>query len=73
MKKNLFYLLFFSFLSCNYFDKQVPTEKELLNKELKEIDWKEVDEYPSIVDCEKLTDENQRKQCFFEFLASRYF
>jgi len=70
LKKNLFYLLFFSFLSCNYFDKQVPTEKELLNKELKEIDWKEVDEYPSIVDCEKLTDENQRKQCFFEFLAS---
>lgn len=37
---------------------------------MKEINWKEVDEYPSVADCEKLTDETQRKQCFFEFLTS---
>lgn len=56
--------------SCQYFDKKVPTEKELFAKEIKEINWKEVDEYPSIIDCEKLTDANQRKQCFFDFMAS---
>lgn len=37
---------------------------------MKEINWKEVDEYPSVADCEKLTNETQRKQCFFEFLTS---
>ena len=56
--------------SCNYFDKKIPSEQELLEKEIKEINWNEVDEYPTIADCEKLTDETQKKQCFFEFLTS---
>lgn len=56
--------------SCQYFEKKVPNEKELLDKQLKEINWNEVDEYPSVSDCEKLTDARQRKQCFFEFLTA---
>lgn len=56
--------------SCHYFEKQVPDEKELLDKELKEINWNEVDEYPSVGDCEKLSDPALRKQCFFEFLTA---
>lgn len=56
--------------SCQYFEKQVPDEKELLDKELKGINWNEVDEYPSVADCEKLTDAAQRKQCFFEFITA---
>jgi hypothetical protein len=56
--------------SCQYFEKQVPNEKDLLDKELKEINWNEVDEYPSVANCEKLTDANLRKQCFFEFLTT---
>ncbi|MBY0486621.1 MAG: hypothetical protein K2P85_05460 [Flavobacteriaceae bacterium] len=70
MKKIALYFLILSFASCQYFEKQVPSEKELLDKQIKEINWKEVDEYPSIIDCEKLTDPNQKKQCFFEFLAA---
>ncbi len=58
------------FQSCQYFEKKVPNEKELLDKQIKEINWNEVDEYPSVTDCEKLTDSNQRKQCFFEFLTA---
>ena len=72
MKKYVLYIILFSFISCNYFDKKVPTEKELLDKEIKQINWKEVDEYPSIDDCEKLSDSNQRQQCFFEFMASTF-
>ena len=48
----------------------MPTEKELLEKQIKEINWKEVDEYPSVSDCETLTDANLRKQCFFDFLTA---
>ncbi|MEC4004010.1 hypothetical protein OX283_005035 [Flavobacterium sp. SUN052] len=70
MKRFSFLFLFFIIYSCQYFDKQVPSEKELLDKQIKEINWKEVDEYPSIADCEKLTDATQRKQCFFEFMAA---
>jgi len=56
--------------SCQYFEKQVPSEKELLEKQIKEINWKEVDEYPSIIDCQAINDAAQRKQCFFEFLSA---
>jgi hypothetical protein len=56
--------------SCQYFEKQVPSEQVLLAKQLKEINWKEVDEYPSVADCEKLSDSALRKQCFFDFMQT---
>ncbi|MDO8316496.1 MAG: hypothetical protein Q7T12_03130 [Flavobacterium sp.] len=69
MKQYYLFLVFLFFNSCQYFDKQIPSEKELLQKELKSINWKEVDEYPSVVDCEKIEDKKQRQQCFFEVLT----
>ena len=70
MKKAIALFLVSLCFSCQYFEKKVPNEKELLEKQLKEINWNEVDEYPSVADCEKLTDETQRKQCIFEFLTT---
>ena len=69
MKQYFLFFVFLIFNSCQYFDKQIPSEKELLQKELKSINWKEVDEYPSVVDCEKIEDKKQRQQCFFEVLT----
>ena len=71
LKKLLIFLLLIGcFTSCRYFEKQVPDEKELLEKEMKAVNWDEVDEYPSVAECEQLSDEAQRKQCFFEYIAS---
>jgi hypothetical protein len=70
MKKAIALFLVSLCFSCQYFEKKVPNEKELLDKQLKEINWNEVDEYPSVADCEKLSDATQRKQCFFEFLTT---
>ncbi len=64
----LIVILFFN--SCQYFEKQVPSEKELLQKELKSINWKEVDEYPTVADCEKITDKKQRQKCFFDVMST---
>lgn len=69
MKQFFFYFLLLSFTSCQYFEKQIPSENELLQKELKTINWKEVDEYPSLLDCEKITNKQQQKQCFFDRLT----
>ncbi|WP_074724220.1 hypothetical protein [Flavobacterium frigoris] len=69
MKHYYFFLVFLLFNSCQYFEKQVPSEKELLQKELKSINWKEVDEYPSFVDCDKLDNKTKRQRCFFEYLT----
>lgn len=62
-------LVIFLFNSCQYFEKQVPSEKELLQKELKSINWKEVDEFPSVVECDKIDNKKQRQQCFFEIMT----
>lgn len=70
MKKAIALFLVPLCFSCQYFEKKVPSEKELLAKQLKEINWKEVDEYPSVADCEKLSDKAQREQCFFDFLTT---
>lgn len=69
LKHYHYLLVILLFTSCQYFEKQVPSEKELLQKELKAINWKEVDEFPSFVDCDKLDNKARRQQCFFEFLT----
>ena len=69
LKQYYFFLVFLLFNSCQYLEKQVPSQKELLQKELKAINWKEVDEYPSFADCDKLDDKAQRQECFFQYLT----
>ncbi|WP_166922715.1 hypothetical protein [Flavobacterium poyangense] len=66
MRQLPLFIVVLLFNSCQYFEKQVPSEKELLQKELKSINWKEVDEFPSVTDCEKIADKKLRQQCFFE-------
>ncbi|TDW49855.1 hypothetical protein EV144_102281 [Flavobacterium sp. 270] len=70
MKYIPFFLILLLFNSCQYFEKKVPSEKDLLQKELKSINWKEVDEYPTVADCEKITDKKLRQQCFFEVMST---
>jgi len=62
-------LIILLFSSCQYFDKQVPSKEALLKEQLESINWKAVDEYPSVADCDSVSNKNQKKQCFFEFLT----
>jgi hypothetical protein len=55
--------------SCQYFEKQVPDEKELLEQELKKINWDEVDEFPSVLQCDTIKDAEIKKQCFFDYMT----
>ena len=69
--KKIIQLLFLILViqSCQYFDKQVPDEKELLEQELKKINWDEVDEFPSVLQCDTIKDVEIKRQCFFDYLA----
>ena len=70
MKKTIQLLfLLFAIQSCQYFEKQVPDEKELLKQELKKINWDEVDEFPSVLQCDTIKDAAIKKQCFFDYMA----
>ena len=62
-------LLSLFMVSCQYFEKEVPNEKELLEQELKKINWDEVDEFPSVLQCDTIKDAEIKRQCFFDYLA----
>ncbi len=68
MKKSLILLLIFC-TSCQYFDKKIPLEKDLLDKEINAINWSQVDEFPSIKSCDSITDKGQRQNCFIQNLS----
>ncbi len=61
-------LILLSFYSCQYISR-VPNEDELLKKELSSINWNQVDELPHFSECDSVTDKNQKKQCFFDYLT----
>ncbi|MXN92096.1 hypothetical protein GR160_12755 [Flavobacterium sp. Sd200] len=69
MKKIAFLFLLLLLASCQYFDKQVPDENELLEQRLKEIDWKKVSSYPSLAECDVITDKQLKNECFFSAMA----
>ena len=70
MKKTIQLLfLLLAIQSCQYFEKQVPDEKELLEQELKKINWDEVDEFPSVLQCDTIKDAAIKKQCFFDYMV----
>jgi len=69
MKKLLFYLFCLVFCSCNFLDKKIPEKEELLNERLQEINWNEVTLYPSVSECDSITDKALAKSCFFNYLT----
>lgn len=66
----VFFILLLCGTACDGFRKPVPSKEVLLQKELKAIDWNQVDQYPSIVECEGIENKEQRQQCFFEYLTT---
>lgn len=69
MKRITFLLLPLLLASCQYFEKQVPNEEELLKQRLKEIDWNKVSSYPSLAECDAITDKDLKKECFFSTMT----
>ena len=47
----------------------MPSEEELLQKRLKEINWNEVTVYPSVAKCDSILDKELQKECFFKYLT----
>ncbi len=61
-------LLLLTLASCQYFNRPVPDADALLEKELKSINWNQVDEWPGFDNCDSLTDKTQKNECFLNQL-----
>ena len=57
-------ILFYSFFSCQYYEKKKLDSNTILIEELKTFNWNEVDRYPSFENCVDAIDFQDSKQCF---------
>lgn len=71
MNKFLVLIVFVSLQSCQFFDKKVPDEKELLQQELKKINWKEVDQWPTFIECDSISDKENQRNCFYQMMLTQ--
>ena len=64
-----FLLVFFIILtSCDYFQSQKVSTKQLLEEELQAINWNDVDDYPTFADCDYAATNQEKKACFENYL-----
>lgn len=66
-----FTLILQFFVSCQYFEKNVPNKTNMLQKEINKIDWNKVDTFPSIENCDSLSNETIKKDCFFGVISQK--
>lgn len=65
-----FLLLLFLACSCQFFETEKIGSETFYQEELKSIDWRDVDQYPSFANCENTTEKAQQKSCFENTLAN---
>ncbi len=68
MKRLILIAILVVLTSCDYFNKKKIDTKEILNEELKSINWNDVDEYPTFSICDS---SDNKKTCFEEVLRDR--
>lgn len=71
MNRILVLIALISLQSCQFFDKKVPDENELLQQELKKINWKEVDQWPSFLECDSIADKENQRNCFYQMMSTQ--
>lgn len=62
-----FYVLIgVTLLSCDYLQKDIPKEKELLEKRLQQVNWKSLTAYPVLTNCDTLAEKEAQKLCLLQ-------
>lgn len=70
MRKYLLLLFFPILVCCNNFETKKISSQEVLIKETKSLNWREVDEYPAFENCKSITDLNKARTCFEATVAN---
>ncbi|MFH6602489.1 hypothetical protein ACEZ3G_03305 [Maribacter algicola] len=59
-----FLVITFLFVSCDFEKSKEKKTRELVNQEMRDIDWNEVDNYPLFENCDELSNKSAQKDCF---------
>lgn len=64
MRKFAIFFLFLILVSCEYLGLQKSNKEEIVQREMKSIDWNDVDKYPLFDHCDETASKNDQKECF---------
>ena len=64
MRKFVIVMVLCGLASCKLFDSSEKKTQELIEKQLGEIDWNEVDSYPLFEDCDENLTKTAQRECF---------
>lgn len=72
MQRILFVLVCLIMSSCNLFESKEQRTQDLVNEELRQMDWNSVDSYPLFLDCDETALKEDQKRCFEQKLISHF-
>jgi len=64
MKKFLLFVIAISVLGCKHFETRKLSSDQIFHQELEQIDWKNLDAYPSVDACKDASTKKAQQQCF---------
>lgn len=59
--------------SCQFFETEKVSSEEIFKDEIKTINWKDVDRYPSFPNCEKTLDKSEQQECFIKIVSNHLY
>lgn len=72
MQRVWVFLFFLGLVSCNFLDSKEKRTQDLINTELREMDWNSVDSYPLFLECDETATKEAQKQCFAQQLTTHF-
>ena len=64
MRKFFTILLLSACFSCDLFESKEKKTRELVNQEMRTINWNDVDNYPLFESCDESTSKTSQRECF---------
>ena len=70
MRKFSAFFLLLLMISCEYFGLHKSNKEELVQNEMKNINWNDVDKYPLFEYCDETASKKKQKECFQSILTN---
>lgn len=64
MRQLFILLILCSLTSCDFFTSKEEKTSELVNEQLQQIDWSDVDNYPLFANCDETVSKLAQRRCF---------
>ncbi len=72
MKRFFIVLICCNLASCSFFESKEKRTQELINAELREIDWNSIDSYPLFLSCDETASKENQRLCFENKLITHF-